>query len=155
MSLLLPGTAIVYYGDEIGMTSGPPEEEISFEDTRDPYALPPYANQSNYHLYSRDPNRTPMQVDTSTLLLQITLFIYFVQFQWTNGTNANFTTAAKPWIPILKDVLEANVQYQDNRSEMTHLTLFKKIMLMRQYPAFHSGKVYYPFRDRDIFSFLR
>ena len=62
MSLLLPGTAIVYYGDEIGMTSGPPREEISFADTRDPYALPPYANESNYHLHSRDPNRTPMQV---------------------------------------------------------------------------------------------
>ena len=75
--------------------------------------------------------------------------------QWTNGTNANFTTAAKPWIPVLKDVMEANVQYQDNHSEMTHLTLFKKVMLMRHYPAFHSGKVYYPFRDKDIFSFLR
>ena len=56
---------------------------------------------------------------------------------------------------MLKDVMEANVQYQDNHSEMTHLTLFKNVMLMRHYPAFHSGKVYYPFKDKDIFSFLR
>ena len=64
MSLLLPGTAVVYYGDEIGMNGSP--SDISFQDTKDPYALPPYANASNYRFKSRDPNRTPMQVRTST-----------------------------------------------------------------------------------------
>ena len=77
MSLLLPGTAIVYYGDEIGMTSGPPREEISFADTRDPYALPPYANESNYHLHSRDPNRTPMQVTNNTQMKSIRFALIF------------------------------------------------------------------------------
>ena len=113
MSLLLPGTSIVYYGDEIGsklqntpycdqrtsilsysygkyeahsiasvslsnekvqrvhfdflliefpVTTGDPAEEISFEETQDPYAKPPYANPTNYYKHSRDPNRTPMQV---------------------------------------------------------------------------------------------
>ena len=50
---------------------------------------------------------------------------------------------------------EANVEFQDNHHEMTHLTLFKRIVVMRNYPAFHSGKVYYPFKDKDIFTFLR
>ena len=69
ISLLLPGTAIVYYGDEIGMNGA--ANEIAFEHTRDPYALPPYANETDYYLKSRDPNRTPMQVRMKKLFLKI------------------------------------------------------------------------------------
>ena len=59
MSLMLPGTTIIYYGDEIGMAN---TTNISFADTVDPYARPPYADESNYKSKSRDPFRTPMQV---------------------------------------------------------------------------------------------
>ena len=59
MSLMLPGTTIIYYGDEIGMAN---TTNISYEDTVDPYARYPYANETNYRSKSRDPFRTPMQV---------------------------------------------------------------------------------------------
>jgi glycosidase len=57
--MLLPGTTIIYYGDEIGMAN---TTNISFEDTRDPYARPPYANETTFKKKSRDPFRTPMHV---------------------------------------------------------------------------------------------
>ena len=80
----------------------------------------------------------------------------FSMLQWTSGHFANFTTCKDgPWIPILKDVNESNVEFQDNQSQMAHLTLFKKVMIMREWKAFHSGKVYYPLKDKEIFSFLR
>ena len=58
-TMLLPGTTIIYYGDEIGMAT---TTDISYEDTRDPYAKEPYADESNYKNKSRDPFRTPMHV---------------------------------------------------------------------------------------------
>ncbi len=59
MTLLLPGTVIIYYGDEIGMSG---EDKITCELTQDPYALPPYADECvGYPENSRDPARRPMQ----------------------------------------------------------------------------------------------
>ena len=64
-SLLLPGTVIIYYGDELGMSDN---GNIDCEDTRDPYALPPYAECPDGQApeSSRDTARTPMQVVTSS-----------------------------------------------------------------------------------------
>ena len=70
LSMLLPGTNVVYYGNEIGLDS----VNISCSDSKDPYALPPYAECEDYPKVSRDPGRTPMQVYSScilTLRLQI------------------------------------------------------------------------------------
>ena len=58
LSMLLPGTNVVYYGNEIGLDS----VNISCSDSQDPYALPPYAECEDYPKVSRDPGRTPMQV---------------------------------------------------------------------------------------------
>lgn len=54
--LLLPGNAVTYYGEEIGME----DAEISWEDTVDPPACA--AGPERYQQMSRDPERTPMQV---------------------------------------------------------------------------------------------
>ena len=61
MTLLLPGTVIIYYGDEIGMQA---EGALLCEDTLDPYVKPPYmtCNDGDTPEVSRDPARTPMQV---------------------------------------------------------------------------------------------
>ncbi len=60
VSQMLPGTLVVYYGDEIGFDS----ERITCEETVDPWALPPYAEECDtYPRTSRDPGRTPMQVE--------------------------------------------------------------------------------------------
>jgi alpha-glucosidase len=52
---LLPGYSVAYYGEEIGME----DTEISFEDTVDPAGC--NAGPDRYHIFSRDPERTPMQ----------------------------------------------------------------------------------------------
>jgi glycosidase len=58
-SLLLPGTSVIYYGDELGMANS---TSISFEETVDPYTTH-YCVEANFSLcITRDPARTPMQV---------------------------------------------------------------------------------------------
>ncbi len=75
MSMMLPGTNIIYYGDEIGMANS---TTISFEDTRDPYARPPYANETNYRSKSRDPFRTPMQARNNLSIPSISNTEYYL-----------------------------------------------------------------------------
>lgn len=53
--LLLPGTAVTYYGEEIGMKNA----NISWEQTVDPAGR--NAGKERFHLFSRDFERTPMQ----------------------------------------------------------------------------------------------
>lgn len=57
--LLLPGTPIVYNGDEIGMTGS----KIRWDQTTDVYALD--LGPMFYEIYSRDPERTPFQWNSS------------------------------------------------------------------------------------------
>ncbi|MCR0983590.1 alpha-amylase family glycosyl hydrolase [Roseomonas populi] len=88
LHMTLPGTAIFYAGDEIGM----PNVEIPADRGQDPFEkLVP-----GYDL-SRDPERTPMR--------------------WDSGPKAGFTTG-EPWLPIGPDVETVNVatQRDDPRS---------------------------------------
>ena len=59
--LLLPGVAVSYYGEELGMTNG----EIGWEETVDPWGV--LAGKEKYEKYSRDPSRTPMQWNPESL----------------------------------------------------------------------------------------
>lgn len=60
LSMILPGIAVTYYGDEIAMVD---KRDISWEDTQDPEAC--NAGKENYTSVSRDPERTPFQWDTT------------------------------------------------------------------------------------------
>ena len=57
--LLLPGTAVTYMGEELGMEDG----YVSWEDTDDPQAC--NGPVDGYEKRSRDPARTPFQWDDS------------------------------------------------------------------------------------------
>ena len=70
LQLTLPGVAIIYYGDELGMT----DVEIPESEIRDISITDGRGN-----VLSRDPERTPMQ--------------------WSNDVNAGFSTA-KTWLPL-------------------------------------------------------
>jgi alpha-glucosidase len=86
----MPGTAVLYYGDEIGML----DVEVPPELQRDEMTLGGTNPQGN-----RDRARTPMQ--------------------WDDSSAGGFTTAAQPWLP-LGDAAARNVagQRDDPRSTL-------------------------------------
>lgn len=132
ISLLLPGTLIVYYGDEISMCS---QEPIPCDLTMDPYALWPYAECDDFPEASRDPARTPMQ--------------------WTGGPNAGFSnTTGDLWLPVDSNYDIYNVETQRVANYST-LKLFKSLMDLRKEDAIHKGEIFFPYFDEDVFSFLR
>lgn len=57
LQLLLPGTAIVYYGDELGIE----DTWTRWDETVDERAF--IAGKKRYEDYTRDPCRTPMPWD--------------------------------------------------------------------------------------------
>ena len=56
LALMLPGLAVTYQGEELGMR----DTAISWEDTRDPAGCA--CGPTGYQECSRDPERTPFQV---------------------------------------------------------------------------------------------
>ncbi|KAH8277620.1 hypothetical protein KR018_002246 [Drosophila ironensis] len=103
--MVLPGASVTYQGEELGMTDG----EISWEDTQDPAAC--NSNQDIYEQFTRDPSRTP--------------------FQWTSGTNAGFSTAAKTWLPLAADYQTVNVETEAS-AQRSHLTIYKSMVALRK-----------------------
>lgn len=93
INMLLPGVAVTYQGEEIGMRDG----YVSWEDTVDVEALNRGDNET-YMLYSRDPARTP--------------------YHWNDGISAGFSTNTSTWLPVAEDYKEINLQKQkeDERS---------------------------------------
>lgn len=93
LNKLLPGVSVTYQGEEIGMRDG----YVSWEDTVDVEACN-RGDPDTYHLYSRDPARTP--------------------YHWNNSTNAGFSTGERTWLPVADDYKEINLakQKEDPRS---------------------------------------
>jgi len=112
--LTLWGTPTTYYGEEIGMEN----VEIPLEFVQDP----PAVNQPEIaHIVGRDPERTPMQWDTST--------------------NAGFTPEGiTPWLPVPEDHVIRNVAIQeDNPTSM--LKLYQSLSVLRwSEPALSIGQ---------------
>jgi alpha-glucosidase len=107
--LTLPGTLIMYYGEEIGMTNA----AISPEDVKDPAEK----NQPGIGM-GRDPERTPMQ--------------------WDNSPGAGFTVAT-PWLPLASDFDKNNVAaLLADRTSLLHLYR-RLIALRRTHPTLVSG----------------
>lgn len=57
LEMILPGVAVTYYGEEIGMEDRP---NITWEETQDPAGC---NAGDDWEQHTRDPNRTPMQWD--------------------------------------------------------------------------------------------
>jgi alpha-glucosidase len=66
------GTALTYYGAEIGMRTTPPTR---VEDVKDPIGITGWPKEKG-----RDGERTPMQ--------------------WTAGAQAGFSSSTRPWLPV-------------------------------------------------------
>jgi len=102
LNLFLPGVAITYYGEEIGMLNN---MDIDFEQTVDPAGC--NCGPENYNDYgcSRDVVRTPMQWDSSS-------------------ESAGFTLSNEPWLPINVNYVDINVEDQKN-DPGSHMSVYK------------------------------
>jgi alpha-glucosidase len=78
--LTLPGTALFYAGDELGMCGGP---------TKGQQVLDPFERRVPGYGLNRDPQRTPMQ--------------------WDGSAHAGFTTGT-PWLRVAEDYRVRNVE---------------------------------------------
>ncbi|XP_012529302.1 maltase 1 [Monomorium pharaonis] len=114
LSMILPGMAVTYNGDEIGMVD---KRDISWIDTQDPQAC--IAGQAKYQNISRDPERTP--------------------FQWDATKNAGFSTANSTWLPVNQNYKTLNLANEKAAAE-SHYKIYKTLAYMhRTEPALTEG----------------
>ncbi|XP_028034157.1 maltase A1-like [Bombyx mandarina] len=127
--MLLPGIAVTYMGEEIGMVDG----YVSWEDTVDPSGCNT-DDPINYWTASRDPERTP--------------------FQWNSEKNAGFSTGDKTWLPVAEGYETLNVEIQKSTSR-SHLNVYKQLTRLRNEPVFRYGRFESVALNPDIFAFKR
>ncbi|XP_052756760.1 maltase A1-like [Galleria mellonella] len=114
LNMMLPGVAVTYQGEEIGMRDG----YVSWEDTVDVEAINK-GNNETYLLFSRDPARTP--------------------FHWDNSTSAGFSTNETTWLPIAEDYLELNLAKQ-KEDERSHYKVYQALTALRKEPTLSHGQ---------------
>ena len=112
LSLLLPGQAYTYYGEEIAML----DTKISWSKTIDPNACARGINE--YEYFSRDPARTPMQ--------------------WNSEISAGFSTNRNTYLPIHPDFVHRNVEIQRLKNP-SNLKTYKQLVNLRKDPVFIDG----------------
>jgi alpha-glucosidase len=123
--LTLRGTPTIYYGEEIGMRDVP----IPFEEVQDPQGL----NMPGKNL-SRDPERTPMQ--------------------WDSSEYAGFTDK-KPWLRLDRISRRENVELQKN-DLYSSLYLYKRLIDLRQQePSLSTGSYRPVFSDHQMIAYIR
>ncbi|CAD7089383.1 unnamed protein product [Hermetia illucens] len=111
--MILPGVAVTYNGEEIGMT----DVWISWKDTVDPQAC--NTDPSHYEAVSRDVARTP--------------------FQWSDGKDAGFSTSSHTWLPIGSNYKQVNVE-GEREYVRSYLNTYKRAKeLRRNTKTFQNG----------------
>jgi len=125
----MPGTPIIYQGEEIGMTNVDYQE---LSDFRDVEVFTEYANfmksgathevaMQTLRDRSRDNARSP--------------------FQWDNSLNAGFSLTT-PWMNTVKNYKEINLEQQVNDSASLFNT-YKSIIKLRKEEFINNGDIYF------------
>lgn len=125
---MLPGHAITYQGEELGMTDG----EISWADTKDPLAC--FTNNTYYNEVSRDPARTP--------------------FHWNNNKNGGFSSADRTWLPMATNYKTINVQLESS-GDKSHLGIFKKLVQLKKNEVLRWGDYKSALIQDQVYAFRR
>jgi alpha-glucosidase len=121
------GTALFYYGDEIGMKTTPPTRK---EDVKDPVGLTGWPKDKG-----RDGERTPMQ--------------------WDATTNAGFTTGT-PWLPVPPTYTTVNVKAEEPQPDSLLSWYQSLIALKKDNPAFaHGDNVMLDTENTKVLSWMR
>jgi len=127
MYLLLPGTPVMYYGEEIGMQNNDPTRK---EDVKDPIGQLGWPEQKG-----RDGERTPMQ--------------------WDNTPNAGFTKGI-PWLPVPASYQTHNVA-SEKADPNSVLNFYKNVLALRHTNAALLDGDYVAVNQNDpnVYSYLR
>lgn len=121
-------TALLYYGEEIGMTNNDPK---SLAEVRDPIGKIGWPKE-----IGRDGERTPMQ--------------------WNDGRNAGFSDGAVTWLPVGANFRTHNVAKEslDPKSLLSYYRTL--IRLRKQNPALRDGELaLLNENDHNVLSYLR
>ncbi|XP_047112731.1 maltase 2-like [Schistocerca piceifrons] len=108
---LLPGTAVTYNGEEIGMEDN---YNMTCEVAHDPQGCLDGVTLGN----SRDPERTP--------------------FQWDDTKNAGFSTGDSTWLPVNENYVTLNAAAQE-QADRSHLKTYRQLVALRQESAVQTG----------------
>ena len=127
MYLLLRGTPIMYYGEEIGMENNNPKSK---DEVRDPIGRRGWPLEKG-----RDGERTPMQ--------------------WSDGPNAGFTTGS-PWLPIPPTYKSHNVNTEAG-DQNSVFTFYRQLLALRhEEPVLRDGEYTALNRnDSNVFAYIR
>lgn len=130
--LTLPGVAVTYNGDEIGMLD---YRDISWENTLDPQACNTN-DPDNFKDASRDPQRTP--------------------FQWDATAFAGFKTAAgsDPWIQVNPNYPTLNLALQKTAAKSFY-KFYQQLARFRNNDVFKSGDFLSHTYNDEVFAFSR
>jgi alpha-glucosidase len=106
-------TAMMYYGDEIGMVTTPPTRK---QDVKDPIGITGWPKEKG-----RDGERTPMQ--------------------WNDGPDAGFSPAGvKTWLPVPPGYSTANVAAEEHEPNSMLRWYEQIIALKKDNSALHDGQ---------------
>ena len=120
-------TAMMYYGEEIGMVTTTPTRK---EDVKDPIGMIGWPKEKG-----RDGERTPMQ--------------------WDASHNAGFSTADGTWLPVAPNYKTVNVQVEEAAPD-SMLNWYKKLIQMRATnPALAKGPDHARPTNPNVLSYLR
>jgi alpha-glucosidase len=104
-------TALMYYGEELAMTTSTPTRR---EDVKDPIGITGWPKEKG-----RDGERTPMQ--------------------WDASPQAGFSTGAQTWLPVTTNYININVAAESKQPD-SQLRWYEKLIAMRRnLPALQNG----------------
>ncbi len=121
-------TALMYYGEELGMMTSTPTHR---EDVKDPIGITGWPKEKG-----RDGERTPMQ--------------------WTPGKNAGFSTAATTWLSVAADYKTVNVAVESKEPDSVLEWHEKLIAMRRDNPTMRDGRqIMLNPDDPSVISYIR
>ena len=121
-------TAVMYYGEELGMSTTSPTRK---EDVKDPIGITGWPKEKG-----RDGERTPMQ--------------------WTSGPQAGFSANANTWLPIPATFKTINVATELKRPDSILNWYERLIALRRSNAALHNGTMtMLDNNDPNVLAFVR
>uniref|UniRef100_A0A1S4GZS2 alpha-glucosidase n=1 Tax=Anopheles gambiae TaxID=7165 RepID=A0A1S4GZS2_ANOGA len=111
--LTLPGIAVTYYGEEIGMVDNPDAISSGGGDSVT-------GASDAFIVFSRDPERTP--------------------FQWDGTANAGFSSGPTTWLPVHPNYRELNLAAQ-RLAERSHYKTYQALVALRAHETFRKGSI--------------